>query len=65
MKRFAWVLVSISFVVGSSAHAQKEIPKAEGYDQCPLGYINTLGAKCVSSIYCEVVPTYGVACELG
>jgi hypothetical protein len=50
MKRLAWVLVSISFVFGSSAHAQKEIPKAEGYDQCPLGYINTLGTKCVSPI---------------
>ena len=65
MKRLAWVLVSTSFVVGSSAHAQKEIPKAEGYDQCPLGYINTLGTKCVSPIYYEVKPTYGEACESG
>ncbi len=65
MKKLAWVLVSISFVVGSSAHAQKEIPKAEGYDQCPLGYINTLGTKCVSPIYYEVEPTYGEACKSG
>ena len=33
------------------ALAQKEIPKAEGYDQCPLGYVNTLGTTCVSPIY--------------
>ena len=26
-----------------AALAQKEIPKAEGHDQCPLGYVNTLG----------------------
>ena len=33
------------------ALAQKEIPKAEGHDQCPLGYVNTLGTTCVSPIY--------------
>ena len=31
--------------------AQKEIPKAEGHDQCPLGYVNTLGTTCVSPMY--------------
>ena len=27
----------------SAALAQKEIPKAPGFDQCPAGYVNTLG----------------------
>ncbi len=34
-----------------AALAQKEISKAEGHDQCPLGYVNTLGTTCVSPIY--------------
>ena len=33
-----------------AALAQKEIPKAEGHNQCPLGYVNTLGTTCVSTI---------------
>jgi len=45
--------------------AQKEIPKAEGHDQCPLGYVNTLGTTCVSPIYYEVAPTNGKACLSG
>ena len=45
--------------------AQKEIPKAEGHDQCPLGYVNTLGTTCVSPIYYEVAPTHGKACKEG
>ena len=49
----------------SPALAQKEIPKAEGHDQCPLGYVNTLGITCVSPIYYEVAPTYGKACKEG
>ncbi len=49
----------------SVALAQKEIPKAEGHDQCPLGYVNTLGTSCVSPIYYEVAPTHGEACLKG
>ena len=48
-----------------AAFAQKEIPKASGHDQCPLGYVNTLGTTCVSPIYYEVAPTYGKACKEG
>ena len=48
-----------------SAIAQKEIPKAPGHDQCPLGYLNTLGTTCVSPIYYEVAPTNGEACLSG
>ena len=48
-----------------AALAQKEIPKAEGHDQCPLGYVNTLGTTCVSPIYYQVAPTYGKACNEG
>ena len=47
------------------ALAQKEIPKAVGHDQCPLGYVNTLGTTCVSPIYYEVAPTNGEACKAG
>ena len=47
------------------ALAQKEIPKAAGHDQCPLGYVNTLGTTCVSPIYYEVAPTNGKACQAG
>ena len=45
--------------------AQKEIPKAPGHDQCPLGYVNTLGTTCVSPIDYEVAPTNGEACKEG
>ena len=48
-----------------AAMAQKKIPKAEGHDQCPLGYVNTLGTTCVSPIYYEVAPTNGEACKEG
>ena len=48
-----------------AALAQKEIPKAVGHDQCPLGYVNTLGTTCVSPIYYEVAPTHGKACLEG
>ena len=34
-------------------------------DQCPLGYVNTLGTTCVSPIYDEVAPTNGEACKKG
>ena len=46
-----------------AAQAQKEIPKAEGHDQCPLGYVNTLRTTCVSPINYEVAPTNGKACK--
>ena len=49
----------------SAALAQKEIPKAPGHDQCPFGYVNTLGTTCVSPVYCEVAPTNGEACRAG
>ena len=49
----------------TAALAQKEIPKAEGHDQCPMGYVNTLGTTCVSPIYYEVAPTNGEACKEG
>ena len=49
----------------SAPLAQKEIPKAEGHDQCPLGYVNTMGTNCVSTIYYEVAPTNEKACREG
>ena len=49
----------------SAALAQKEIPKAPGFNQCPAGYVNTLGTTCVSPIYYEVTPTNGEACQAG
>ena len=51
--------------VAPAAIAQREIPKAPGHEQCPLGYVNTLGTTCVSPIYYEVAPTYGKACKSG
>ena len=62
------LLIGVSsalLVTAGPALAQKEIPKAVGHDQCPLGYINTLGTTCVSPIYYEVAPTYGKACKEG
>ena len=58
-------LLTASLVVATAAPAlaQKEIPKAEGHDQCPLGYVNTFGTTCVSPIYYEVAPTNGEACQ--
>ena len=61
MKRLTLLIALSAFFTGSCGHAQKKTPKAEGHDQCPLGYINTLGTKCVSPIYYEVQPTYGEA----
>ena len=60
---FLFLLVFTSAV--PVAIAQKEIPKAPGHDQCPLGYLNTLGTTCVSPIYYEVAPTNGEACQSG
>jgi len=58
-------VVTVSFLGVLEAVAQKEIPKASGHDQCPLGYVNTLGTTCVSPIYYEVTPTNGKACPSG
>ena len=60
---FLFLLVFTSAV--PAAIAQKEIPKALGHDQFPLGYLNTLGTTCVSPIYYEVAPTNGEACQSG
>ena len=49
----------------SAALAQKEIPKAPGFDQCPAGYVNTFGTTCVSPVYYEVAPTNGQVCKAG
>ena len=65
MRRLFGLVAITSFVLGASAFAQKEIPKAEGHNECPLGYVNTLGTTCVSPIYYEVEPTYGEACNSG
>jgi len=45
--------------------AQKRIPKAQGHDQCPLGYVNTLKTTCVSPVYYEMKLTNGEACDSG
>ena len=61
-------LLSAVLLIASAApaaQAQKVIPKAEGHDQCPLGYVNTLRTTCVSPIYYEVAPTNGKACKEG
>jgi hypothetical protein len=65
MRHLIAALVLMSSVGAPAARAQREIPKAEGHDQCPLGYVNTLGSTCVSPIYYEVAPTYGKACLSG
>ena len=51
--------------VPTSVLAQKKIPKAAGHNQCPLGYVNTLGTTCVSPINYEMQPTDGEACPSG
>ena len=61
----ATMLLLGSSLVQPAAYAQKEIPKAPGHDQCPMGYVNTLGTTCVSPIYYEVTPTNGKACPSG
>jgi len=46
------LLILLALLVApSAALAQKKIPKAQGHNQCPLGYVNTLGTTCVSPIY--------------
>ena len=60
------LLILLALLVApSAALAQKKIPKAQGHNQCPLGYVNTLGKTCVSPIYYQVAPTNGEACKEG
>lgn len=65
MRAVVAALVLATSAIAAPAFAQKEIPKAPGHDQCPLGYVNTLGTTCVSPIYYEVAPTNGEACKEG
>jgi len=66
MKRALFTLLPLVMAsVPPAAMAQREIPKAPGHDQCPLGYVNTLGTTCFSPIHYEVAPTYGEACKSG
>jgi hypothetical protein len=60
MRYFLFALLPL-LVTPSASVAQREIPKAVGHDQCPLGYVNTLGTTCISPIYYEVAPTNGEA----
>ena len=57
--------VLLSLMAPTDAFAQKKIPKAKGHNQCPLGYVNTLGTTCVSPIYYEMRATNGEACDSG
>ena len=57
--------VLLSLLAPTDAFAQKKIPKAKGHNQCPLGYVNTLGTSCVSPIYYEMRATNGEACDSG
>jgi ABC-type Fe3+ transport system substrate-binding protein len=55
----------LSLISPTEALAQKRIPKAQGHDQCPLGYVNTFGTTCVSPINYQMRPTNGEACDSG
>jgi len=57
--------VLLSLMAPTDALAQKKIPKAQGHDQCPLGYVNTFGTTCVSPINYQMRPTNGEACDSG
>ena len=61
MKMKFLFIIALALASIPPAYAQKEILKAEGHDQYPLGYVNTLGFNCVSPIYYEVAPTNGEA----
>ena len=65
MQLLADALFVSALAVPSSVLAQKKIPKAQGHNQCPLGYVNTLGTTCVSPIFYEMKPTNGEACPSG
>ena len=61
----ALLTAALLLTSASPALAQKEIPKAEGHDQCSLGYINTMGTTCFSPIYYKVASTHVKACLEG
>ncbi|MEN9767832.1 hypothetical protein [Vulcanococcus sp.] len=61
----ALFLFLLAAAAPQAAQAQTRIPKAPGYDQCPLGYVNDLGTHCVSPINYQVMPTNGQACPSG
>ena len=65
MKLLFSTLVASSLLLPVAALAQKKIPKAQGHNQCPLGYVNTLGTTCVSPIDYEMKATNGEACPSG
>ncbi|MCB4427641.1 hypothetical protein FZX09_02260 [Synechococcus sp. MU1643] len=65
MKLLAAALVVSALAVLSPALVQKKIPKAQGHNQCPLGYVNTLGTTCTSPICYKMMPTNGEACPSG
>ena len=65
MTKKALLTAALLLASASPALAQKEIPKAEGHDQCPLGYVNTLGTTSDSPVYYEVAQTHGKACKEG
>ena len=66
LKKYLLAIASVAALsIPGVALAQKSIPKADGHNQCPLGYVNTLGTKCVSPVYYEMMPTNGEACPSG
>jgi hypothetical protein len=64
MKR-TLLIPALLLLTAPAAMAQKNIPKAAGYDECPLGYVNDLKQHCNSPIYYEVKPTNGKPCDSG
>ena len=59
MKLLADALFVSALVVPSAVLAHKKIQRAQGHNQCPLGYVNTLGTTCTSPIFYEMRPTNG------
>ena len=50
MKLLLAALSVCALSVPTSVLAQKKIPKSAGHNQCPLGYVNTLGTTFVTPI---------------
>ena len=65
MKLLLAAISDCALSVPTSVLAQNKITKAADHDQCPLGYVNTLGTTCVSPIDYEMQPTAGEACPSG
>ena len=62
------VIISLSSIPSNRdirVHDYKEIPIAAGFNQCPLGFVNTLGRWCVSPVDYEVEASNGQACKAG